>query len=248
MRKTAAILVIGDEILSGKFVEENARYLIGELRDLGCDLHRIEFIRDDLDEIGESVRRLSSAVDVVFTSGGVGPTHDDVTVAAIARAFGVPVVRHPHIVALLRRYYGGELSDEQLRLAEVPEGSELLEESPRWPVMVFRNLHILPGVPELFRRCFSAVRERFRGAPSTLARVYCRCNETELATPLSAVAGRYPALAFGSYPRSDTDAYQVIITIEGLDADEVGRAEHELRQTLGAHVVKVDRADTNELS
>src|SRR5262245_55817355 len=103
---TAAIVVIGDEILSGKFSEDNASWLIGELRDLGVALRRIEVIPDVVEEIGDAVRHAAARYDHVFTSGGVGPTHDDVTIAGVARAFGVGVVRHPQLEAELRAWYG----------------------------------------------------------------------------------------------------------------------------------------------
>ena len=143
MRDTAAIVVIGDEILSGKFVEENAAYLIPALRDLGVALRRIEVVPDQLDDIAEAVRRAAERHDHVFTSGGVGPTHDDLTMAGIARAFGVEVVRHPELERLLRSFYGAKLEERNLRMAEVPAGAELVAaDHPAWPVARFRNVYI----------------------------------------------------------------------------------------------------------
>src|SRR5215470_622925 len=160
---TAAIVVIGDEILSGKFADENAAHLIRELRELGVALRRIEVIPDEIEEIGQTVRAASERYDHVFTSGGVGPTHDDVTIEAIARAFGVGVVRHPILEGMLRAYYGSRLEERNLRMAEVPEGAEMIiADAPSWPVTSFRNIYILPGVPVIFRRKFAAIRERFR--------------------------------------------------------------------------------------
>src|SRR5690242_8194892 len=123
---TAGIVVIGDEILSGKFVEENAAFLIGELRALGVELRRITVIPDDLDDIAATVRDASARFDHVFTSGGVGPTHDDVTMAAIARAFGTTVTRHPELEAKVRGYWQDRLAEANLRLADVPAGAELV--------------------------------------------------------------------------------------------------------------------------
>src|SRR6476660_8212262 len=165
---TAGIVIIGDEILSGKFVEENAAFLIGELRALGVDLRRIAVIPDDLDDIAATVADASRRFDYVFTSGGVGPTHDDVTMAAIARAFDTTVTRHPDLEAKIRGYWKDKLADANLRLADVPTGSELVYGKDQiWPVVCYRNVYILPGVPALFRRKFVDIRDRFRALPVT---------------------------------------------------------------------------------
>ena len=160
---TAAILVIGDEILSGKTEEQNARFLIGELRELGVTLRCILTISDDVEEVAAATRDLSTKYHHVFTSGGVGPTHDDVTIVGIARAFQAPIVRHPELEARLRSYFGDDLNEARLRMADVPEGAALIQaEDLKWPVLAVRNVYVLPGVPDLFRRKFAAIRERFR--------------------------------------------------------------------------------------
>ncbi|MGH9936180.1 MAG: molybdopterin-binding protein, partial [Blastocatellia bacterium] len=123
---TAAIIVIGDEILSGKTEDQNARLLIGELRELGVALRRIVIIPDDVEEVAKAARDLSSRFDYVFTSGGVGPTHDDVTLAGVARAFDAPLIRHPNLEARLKTYFGADVDESRLRMADVPEGAELL--------------------------------------------------------------------------------------------------------------------------
>src|SRR6185503_9517286 len=135
-RVTAGIVLIGDELLSGKVDDENARFLIAELRALGVQLQRISVIPDVLDEIAATVRDFSSRFDHVFTSGGVGPTHDDLTMEAIARGFGVQVVRHPELEQLLRAHFGERLLTRDLRMADVPKGAQLLYgETPSWPVI-----------------------------------------------------------------------------------------------------------------
>src|SRR5262245_49765860 len=158
MAKTAAIVLIGNEILSGKVVDANAAYLCRELRALGVDVKRIAVIPDEIDVIAAEIAAASRGYDVVFTSGGVGPTHDDVTIEGVARAVGVPVIRHPRLVALLQDFYrdrGTELTDARLKMAEVPEGAELVEdETLRFPGVAVRNIYILPGVPEIFRQKF----------------------------------------------------------------------------------------------
>src|SRR5712691_3132226 len=152
MPKTAGIILIGNEILSGKIADVNAAYLCRELRQLGVDVRRISVVPDEVELIAREVGAQSRDFDVVFTSGGVGPTHDDVTIEGVARAMGVPVVRHPRLVATLEGYYRGELNDAHLKMAEVPDGAELMADGELvFPAVVVRNIYILPGVPEIFR-------------------------------------------------------------------------------------------------
>src|SRR5436309_1106482 len=126
MPKTAGIILIGNEILSGKIEDANAAYLCRELRELGVEVRRITVIPDEVSLIAEEVATFSKAFDLVFTSGGVGPTHDDVTIEGVARAMGVAVVRHPTLVGLLERYYRDTLTDAALRMAEIPDGASYL--------------------------------------------------------------------------------------------------------------------------
>jgi molybdenum cofactor synthesis domain-containing protein len=238
-----AVVIIGNEILSGKFADENARFLIGELRLLGAELGRISIIPDDVDDIAETVPRFAARFDSVFTSGGVGPTHDDVTMAGLARGFGTRVVRHPALEELLRQYYGDRMTDSHLRLAEVPEGAELVYGEDRaWPVLAYRNVYILPGVPSLFRRKFLSIRERFRSRPFFTARVYVMADEASIAPDLNRVVAAHPRVSFGSYPRFEEKEYRVLLTVESQDADEVERAAGELSGALGSKVVRVEDA------
>src|SRR5512144_164773 len=195
MAKTAGIILIGNEILSGKVTDANAAYLCRELRQLGVDVRRITVIPDEVDLIAEIVAEFSRAFDVVFTSGGVGPTHDDVTIEGVARAFKTRVIRHPDLVRILDRYYGGDLNDARLKMAEVPEGAELhTAGSLRFPAVLIRNTYVLPGVPEIFRQKFDALKERFRESPFHLCCVFVSIGEGILADHLNAVLARHPDL------------------------------------------------------
>jgi molybdenum cofactor synthesis domain-containing protein len=215
---TAAILVIGDEILSGKTEDANARLLIGELRELGVALKRILVIPDEVAEVAAAVRELSAGFDHVFTSGGVGPTHDDVTIVGIAAAFDKPVIRHPELERRLKTFFGDGADESKLRMADVPENAELLEMPDwRWPVLVCRNVYILPGVPELFRKKFMAMRERFRVEPFFTHAVFTLEEEFDIAAALSEVADANPSVAIGSYPNFATPDYKVKITLESKD-------------------------------
>jgi molybdenum cofactor synthesis domain-containing protein len=218
MAKTAGIILIGNEILSGKITDANAAYLCKELRALGVEVRKISVIPDEVDLIAAEVREFSRAHDVVFTSGGVGPTHDDVTMEGVARAVGTRVIRHPHLVGLLEGYYKGHVNEARLRLAEVPEGAELVSDgSLMFPAVTIRNVYILPGVPEIFRQKFEALRERFRDQPYHLKNVFVRIGEGLLAQHLNGLLRDFPTLMLGSYPEFSNPEYRVKITLESRD-------------------------------
>jgi molybdenum cofactor synthesis domain-containing protein len=238
MPTTAGIILIGNEILSGKIVDANASYLCRELRALGVDVRRVVVIPDEVDVIAEAVAALSGAFDHVFTSGGVGPTHDDVTIEGVARAMGVRVVRHPELVAILETYYRGKVTDAHLRMAEVPEGALLLGgDGLRFPAVVVRNVHVLPGVPEIFRQKFEAIRERFRGEPILLRNVYVRMGEGTLADYLNRLLADFPHLLLGSYPEFSNPEYRVKVTLESRDGAYLERALAAFLERLPADTV-----------
>jgi molybdenum cofactor synthesis domain-containing protein len=236
---TAGIILIGDEILSGKVDDENARFLIEELRELGVALARISVIPDVLDEIAVEVRSFSARFDHVFTSGGVGPTHDDLTMEGVARAFDTRIARHPELEALLRGYYRERLEERNLRMADVPDGVTLVHgDAPSWPVIVMRNVYILPGIPSLFRQKFKSIRERFRAAPFHLRCVFTSDEEGRIAGELDRIVATYAGVQVGSYPRLDSPEYKVKVTIESKDAALVEAAAADLIRALGHSVVK----------
>jgi molybdenum cofactor synthesis domain-containing protein len=243
MAKTAGILLIGNEILSGKITDANASYLCRELRGLGVEVRRISVIPDEIDTIAAEVAALSSAYDVVFTSGGVGPTHDDVTMEGVARALGLRVVRDPRLVQMLERFHKGQLNEARLKMAEVPEGAELVSGAELiFPAVAVRNIYILPGVPEIFRKKFDALRERFRDAPFHLCCVFVDMAEGTLADHLNELLLRHPELMLGSYPEFLNSEYKVKVTLESKDRDYVERAVEDFLQRLPAvAVVRVER-------
>ncbi|MFP8877311.1 MAG: molybdopterin-binding protein [Myxococcota bacterium] len=222
---TAGILVIGNEILSGKVVDTNSPFLCQELRELGVDVERIVTIPDGVDVIAEHVRTMSRAYDFVFTSGGIGPTHDDVTLDGIAAAFDRGVVRSESIVERLRRATGEEPNESQLKMAQIPAGATLLDSGDLWfPLVVVDNVYAFPGIPELLRKKFQSSRERFRGIPFVLKRVFVRLMESEIAEDLHALLGEYPELLLGSYPKIREESFRVLLTLESRDAQYVQRA------------------------
>jgi molybdenum cofactor synthesis domain-containing protein len=241
-QKTAAIVVIGNEILTGKSEDQNASFLITELYDLGVALRRVVMIPDDVDDIARSVRECAERFDFVFTSGGVGPTHDDVTIEGVARAFGRPVVRHPELEAMLRGYFGEGADDARMRMADTPDGAQLIRDrAARWPVLAVENVYVLPGVPELFRSKFEAIRERFRAAPFHVRAIYTREDEFDITPRLDALAARHPEVEIGSYPNFESDEYRVKLTVESKEQAAVEAARAALLDALDpAAIVRVE--------
>ncbi len=220
--ETAAALLIGAELLSGKVRDANLQELATTLRGLGVELSRVVMVTDDRDAIAVEIAALRQSHDVVFTSGGVGPTHDDVTVQAAAQAFATDVVMSQEMEALMREVYR-DLTPEHLRMARVPAGARLLyaPTSP-WPAVTIGNVWLLPGVPEVFRAKLEVVRARLRGPGHFFSRgVYCRSDETELCHALETVVAEFPAVAVGSYPKWGASSYRTHVTFDGRARNEV---------------------------
>jgi molybdenum cofactor synthesis domain-containing protein len=224
---TAAIVVIGNEVLSAKVTDENGPFLASELRALGVELRRIETVPDEIPLIVDALKRCLGSAQWVFTSGGIGPTHDDVTIAAVAQAFGREIVTDERTLALLRARHGDKLNPALRRLAEIPRGATLTWASgagPSYPVLSLENVVILPGVPSLLREGFLRLRDRFRAAPFYARAVYLSLGEGAIAEHLDAAVARYPAVAIGSYPRFDAADYRVKVTFDGRTEADVAAA------------------------
>ena len=235
MGLSAGVVIIGNEILSGKVTDENSPFLARELRQLGVELRRIVTIPDDLDLIAQAVREFREAYDVVFTSGGVGPTHDDVTMAGIARGLGRRVIRHPEMEANIRRFLKGAVNEAHLKMSEVPEGAELVPDaSLGFPTIKFENIYILPGIPDILRKKFHALRDRFTDAPYHLRVIYTCQSESMIAESLNQAVAEFPDLLLGSYPKLGDPEYMVKLTMESKDGEYVQRAFDRLLALLPA--------------
>ena len=222
---SAGILIVGNEILSGKVTDTNSPYLCRELRTLGVDVERILTIPDDVSVIAREVRALADSHDVVFTSGGIGPTHDDLTMDGVALAFGRKMEQNASIAERIARAQGKPPNDSQLKMAMVPEDAALIDAGDLWfPVVVVENVYVLPGIPELLRKKFESVRERFRGVPVLLKRVFVKRRESDIATELNALLDEFPELMLGSYPKIGEESFHVLLTLESRDAGYLQRA------------------------
>jgi len=230
-RQFARIVVIGNELLSGKVQDTNSPWLMRRLRRLGVGCRGLVVVPDTVDEIAAAVRSASSAADFVFTSGGVGPTHDDVTMAGVAAAFGVQLEEDPVIRAFLDERWRGPKSPARLRMALVPAGTEVLD-TQSFPVVRFQNVYILPGVPRLFRGRFETIEHMFSGAPMSCSALVTTQGESELAPLLEQVVERFPEVEIGSYPRWQGARWEVLLTLEQSDQGQVAAALSELTSSL----------------
>lgn len=201
---TAGMLVIGDEILSGRTQDRNVATLAKWLNVQGIRLAEVRIVADDTDRIAEALNALRQANDYVFTTGGIGPTHDDITVDAVARALGVEVVIHPAARAMLEGYYAkrGGLSEARLRMARVPEGGELIENKMSGaPGIRCGNVFIMAGIPHIAAQMMDALTGELEGGAPVLSKtVGCWTPESEVAETLDAVEKAHPACQIGSYP------------------------------------------------
>lgn len=222
-----AVVAIGNELLSGKVRDENLHWLSGQLRQLGVRMSVALVVPDEAQAIADALHYARARAELVLTCGGVGPTHDDVTLPALALALGRPLERHAGLAALIEEHYGPRFDPQLLRMADLPRGTELLHPAP-FVVPIFRleNVYAFPGVPEALRYLFAAWKEALRQAPFHLARLELDADEGQVAPLLRDVQAQQAGAAeIGSYPRFDAGApYRVLVTIEGKDRAAVTAA------------------------
>lgn len=231
---TAAMLVIGDEILSGRTRDANMHHLAGELTRVGIDLKELRVVSDDGDAIVAAVQALSGAYDTVFTSGGIGPTHDDITAENVARAFGVHIDVREDARALLAAHYirvGQELNAARLRMARIPDGATLIDNPVSIaPGFTIENVHVMAGVPAIFKAMVESVLPTLTGGQPLISETLeIHRGEGDIAGPLAGLADRYPGLSLGSYPFQRDGKFGANIVIRGGDGTQVAAALAELK-------------------
>jgi len=234
---TAALAVIGDEILSGRTQDKNVAQLALWLNDHGIRLAEVRIVPDDMDKIGETVNELRAKHDYLFTTGGIGPTHDDITVDAISKAFGVPAIVHPDALKILQDYYRdrpGGLTEARLRMARTPEGAELLRNpSSGAPGIKMDNVYIMAGVPHIAASMLSALTGKLEGGrPVVSITVGARAPESDVADLLRETEEAHPGVAIGSYPFFKDGRYGSNFVIRSEDGDLARATGEELSQKL----------------
>jgi molybdenum cofactor synthesis domain-containing protein len=226
---TAAMIVIGDEILSGRTRDSNMHHLAGELTRIGIDLREVRVVADDAAAIVAAVDAVRATFDHVFTSGGIGPTHDDITADCIAAAFGVGISVRDDARVILQAHYdrvGTVLNEARLRMARIPDGARLIDNPvSSAPGFSIGNVHVMAGVPAVFQAMVASVLPGLTGGAPLVSQSY-RINrgEGDIAGPLGALAADYPDLMMGSYPFQRDGLYGANIVIRGQDAARVDAA------------------------
>jgi molybdenum cofactor synthesis domain-containing protein len=234
-RVTAAVLIIGDEILSGRTQDTNLAAIARYLAAFGVDVAEVRVVGDILEEVVVALNALRATYDYVITTGGIGPTHDDITADCVAAAFGVELYEHPEIMALLRSRWGAGLNAARRRMARVPVGGELVRNPVQGPPgFSIGNVFVLAGVPQIMRGMLEDVGPRLRTGRVVVSRTVRveGAGEGAIAAPLEALAREHPSLSLGSYPFFGPDGYGSNLVVRGRDAEEVAATVDALVQAL----------------
>ena len=226
---TAAMLVIGDEILSGRTRDANMYHLATQLTDQGIDLKEVRVVSDDPEAIVSATRALSAAYTHVFTSGGIGPTHDDITADCIAAVFGVSIGVRADARAILKAHYdtnGQELNEARLRMARIPDGAHLIDNPvSKAPGFTLLNVHVMAGVPSIFQAMLASILPSLTGGKPLLSVTYrVDRGEGDIATPLGVLANAFPELSIGCYPFQKDGLFGANIVIRGTDKSQLQNA------------------------
>jgi molybdenum cofactor synthesis domain-containing protein len=232
---TACAIVIGNEILSGRTQDANIAYLGERLNELGVRLMEARVIPDAEDTIVATVNETRARFDYVFTTGGIGPTHDDITAASVAKAFGVPVIEHPEARAILEAHYPpGELTEARLRMAKTPEGADLIENPvSRAPGFQMDNVFVMAGIPSIMQAMFESLSHRLVGGTPLKSRsVTVYLPESRMAPSLGALQDRYPDVEIGSYPFSREGRFGARLVLRSTGPARLAAAEAELDTAL----------------
>eukprot|EP00903_Cladosiphon_okamuranus_P021990 g20220.t1 len=251
--QSAGLVVIGDEVLKGKCQDLNTAFATHKLWEKGIPVGRVAVIKDDEEAICEEVRRQVQEFDVVITSGGVGPTHDDITIYSVARALNQKIRENKDMVDKLLTLVGVESADQlteaQLKMAMLPELSKLrvapLSGEKAWPILQTENVFILPGVPEFFKSKMTVIADHFLDSrPMFVRKIVLSADEFLIVEVLNKAVEAHPSVTFGSYPYFSDPAFKTVITLEGEKQEEVAAATKALQQSLPEeYVVKVVQDD-----
>ena len=234
-RVTAAVLIIGDEILSGRTQDTNLNAIARYLGVHGVDVAEARVVGDVEEEIVATVNHLRERYDYLITTGGIGPTHDDITADCVAKAFGVALYEHPEIIAMMESRWQGELNAARRRMARVPEGGSLVKNPVQGPPgFQIGNVFVLAGVPSIMRGMLEDVGPRLKGGAVTISRTVRvdGSGEGVIAAPLEAVARAHPTLSLGSYPFFSNAGYGSNLVVRGRDPEELAATLIELEAAL----------------
>lgn len=228
---TASLVIVGNEILTCKVQDQNTPFLLERLRALGVPVVGVTVVPDVPARMVRAYRWACAEATWVFSTGGVGPTHDDVTMEAVAETFGRGLYEEPELAGVIRDFFKDRCTPAHLKMARLPEGCELVwGEGLRFPVVRVENLFVFPGQPGLMRAKFLGIEERFRCTPFELRRIYLKADEGQIAALLEAAEGDHPGVQVGSYPVFGTFDHNVLITVEGRDLAQVEAAARRISE------------------
>jgi molybdenum cofactor synthesis domain-containing protein len=234
---TAAFIIIGDEILSGRTKDANLGFIADELVEAGIRLKEVRVISDDEDEIVDAIRALRGRYDYVFTSGGIGPTHDDITCDSVAKSFGLGVSHHPDAVKRMTAHAGNvgvDLNEARMRMARTPNGASLiLNPVSAAPGFTVENVHVMAGVPRIFQAMVKELLPTLQGGDKVLSlAVSSNLGEGRVATGLGEIQARFPDVTIGSYPYFRAGNYGTTLVLRGTDMERLKPAAEEVRQLI----------------
>ena len=235
---TACVLIIGNEILSGRTKDANLSFIATTLNEVGIQVREARTIPDVETVIVDTLNAVRARFDYVFTTGGIGPTHDDITAECVAKAFGVPVVMHPQIEARIREYArlrgaSDAVLESSLRMARVPEGSGLLETAVGAPGFVIENVHVMAGIPSVMQSMLTTLAPKLEGARPVRARsVGAFLGESLVADRLGEIQEENPDVDIGSYPFSEDGKYGTTLVVRGTDEQRLEAVLEELKAMI----------------
>lgn len=247
---TACVLLIGDEVLSGRTRDSNLPYIAKHLNQIGVQVREARIIPDIEAEIVAAVNEVRARYDYVFTTGGIGPTHDDITADSVAKAFGVPIGHHPEALAILDAHYketGGEFTDARKRMARIPEGASLIANPlSKAPGFQIGNVFVMAGVPMVMQVMLDSLTARLEGGATMQSRtVSAQVGEGQIAEKLGQLQQRYPEIGIGSYPYYRGKIFGTSLVMRGTDPatlDRVVEEASELLRGFGAEPISGDPA------
>jgi molybdenum cofactor synthesis domain-containing protein len=245
---TACLIIIGNEILSGRTVDANLPYIARELGAIGIRMAEVRIVQDVEAEIVEAVNACRRRWTYVFTTGGIGPTHDDITSASIAKAFGLPFGRNKEAERRLLAYYPPErVNEARMRMADTPEGAALIDNPVSVaPAFIVENVHVLPGVPKIMQAMLSGLKPRLRGgAPIRSRTIVCHCPEGTIASRLGAIQADFPSVEIGSYPFMRQGTPGTSIVFRGTDCGAIDMAAEALLGITSAAGIATEEQPTD---
>ena len=246
MTPTAAVLLIGDEVLSGRTKDKNLGFIADYLTALGVDLREARCVADVEEDIVAAVNALRARYTYVFTTGGIGPTHDDITADAVGKAFGVPVVHDPHAVKLLLAYFkqvGREPNEARLRMARVPQGATLIENKVSTaPGFRMENVFVMAGVPEVMNAMMDEIAPLLeKGVPMQSRTIALQGGEGDAAKTLGEIQSRYADVFIGSYPYESPTGFATNLVARSRNSESLAKAEAEVK-AMAEELTKAGKA------